>query len=110
MNRDITEEEILQILRTLQNNKALGPAGLEFEFFKHSAPYLKLLFNKILYLKYFPSSWCNAMLIPIHKKGDPNNVNNYRGISLLNVLSKVFTKIINNKLVYWVEKESNTAS
>ena len=46
------------------------------------------------------------MLVPIYKKGDVNNVNNYRGISLLNVLSKIVGKILNNRLVEWVESEN----
>ncbi len=37
-------------------------------------------------------------MIPIHKKGDKTNLNNYRPISLLPVISKVFEKIINKQL------------
>ena len=37
------------------------------------------------------------------KKGDVHNPDNYRGISLLSILSKVFTKVINDKLTQWAE-------
>ena len=40
---------------------------------------------------------------PLHKKGDINNVDNYRGISLLNVLRKIFTYIVNGRLTTWEE-------
>ena len=40
----------------------------------------------------------HTLLLP---RGNINNPNNYRGISLLDVLGKVFTKIINNSLVKW---------
>ena len=40
-------------------------------------------FNKPLTAGYFPSSWAEGHVVPLHKKGDINNVNNYRGIKLL---------------------------
>ena len=39
----------------------------------------------------------------MHKKGDINNVNNYRGITLLSVLGKLFSRILNNRLIEWAE-------
>ena len=110
LNKEISKDEIISVIKSLPNNKAPGLDGLGIEFFKNTTglvvPCLELLFNKMLQLKYFLESWCNAMLVPIYKKGDVNNVNNYRGISLLNVLSKIFTKILNNRLVEWVESEN----
>ena len=40
----------------------------------------------------------------MHKKGDLNQVDNYRGITLLSTLSKLFTRILNNRLVGWAER------
>ena len=37
----------------------------------------------------------------IHKKGSVDNVQNYRGITLLSTLGKLFTRILNNRLNYW---------
>ena len=42
-----------------------------------------------------------AIIVPLHKKGDPNDMDNYRGISLLSVLGKVFTFILNKRLTEW---------
>ena len=42
----------------------------------------------------FPEEWRTAIIIPIHKKGDRNNPDNYRGISLLNTGYKIYSKII----------------
>lgn len=39
----------------------------------------------------------------MHKKGDKNNVDNYRGITLLSNLGKLFTRILNNRLTTWAE-------
>ena len=52
------------------------------------------IFNNSITMSSFPAQWKQAVAIPIFKKGDVTDVNNYRPISLLPVLSKVFEKII----------------
>ena len=41
-------------------------------------------------------------MIPLHKKGDMNSVNNYRGISLLDIFGKIYTSILNRRLTFYV--------
>ena len=67
-------------------------------------PYLHTLFNKVFILGCFPSSWSEGYVIPLHKKGSLNDVNNYRGITLLSTFGKLFTKILNNRLTEWAER------
>ena len=45
-----------------------------------------------------PEEWRTAIVIPIHKKGDRNEPDNYRGISLLNTEYKIYSKIIAKRL------------
>jgi hypothetical protein len=45
-----------------------------------------------------------AIIIPIFKKGDVNDTGNYRGISLLSHVGKLFTSLINLRLVKWSEE------
>ena len=47
--------------------------------------------------------WSKAIICSLHKGGDVNKESNYRGISLLSVCSKIFTKILNKRLVKWAE-------
>jgi len=61
------------------------------------------IFNNFFYLSYFPPSWAEGYVIPLHKKGDIEKVDNYRGITLLSTLGKLFTRIINNRLTKWAE-------
>jgi hypothetical protein len=64
---------------------------------------LSLLFNSILDRGFFPASWCEAtcILIPLHKKGDYSDPNNHRGISLISCFAKLFTTILNKRLLKW---------
>ena len=55
----------------------------------------------------YPNKWCSAIIYPVHKKGDVKIPNNYRGISLLSCISKLFTTIVNNRLVEWADKNEN---
>ena len=68
--------------------------------------YLHNLFNKIFKLGYFPEHWAEGHIIPIFKKGDKNEVSNYRGITLLSTIGKLFTRIFNNRLNDWSEEYS----
>ena len=64
-------------------------------------PLLCEIFNKILETGQYPAAWGEAIIVPIHKKGDINNPSNYRGIALLSCISKVFMKIVNKRLTCW---------
>ena len=110
LNEEIKESEILYSIEHMKNNKAAGPDGLIAEMFKacKSVITTKLckLFNVILDTGIFPERWGKAIIYTLHKSGDTNIPSNYRGISLLSVTSKVFTKVLNNRLVKWAEEEN----
>ena len=55
---------------------------------------------------YFPEKWSEGFIVPIFKKGDINDVSNYRGITLLSTVGKLFTRILNNRLNKWAEEYS----
>ena len=66
--------------------------------------YIQNLFNKIFEIGYFPEKWSEGFIIPIFKKGDTNEVSNYRGITLQSTLDKLFTRVLNNRLSAWAEE------
>ena len=102
---DITEAEIYTAVRALKNGKAAGPDGIIGEFFKHSAtfvvPFLVKFFNRLFTTG---QGWSEAIIHPLLKKGDANNPDNYRSISLLNICSKLYSHILNNRLNKWIEE------
>ena len=59
---------------------------------------LHSLLKLIWHTERIPSAWKKAIIVPILKKGDSQECKNYRGISLLSVVSKVFMKIIQSRL------------
>ena len=104
----ITAEEILKAVKKLKTNKAYGNDCLLNEYFIETIdiiqPFLCDIFNAIFNSGIFPDSWRKGLIIPLHKKGARNDVRNYRGITLLSCLSKLFTSIINERLVSFCDK------
>ena len=110
LNEHISADEIRKIIESMISGKAAGNDGINVEMLKTSkaiiVPYLELLFNRILDTGVYPQGWSEAILCPLHKQGPTNNVENYRGISLLSVISKVFTKILNQRFIKWAESNN----
>ena len=57
--------------------------------------------TKSLILVFFLISWSRSCIVPLFKKNDVNDVNNYRGISLVSCFGKLFTSIINSRMLEW---------
>lgn len=60
--------------------------------------HLRVLFNKFLSEDVVPEAWKNALVMLLHKKGDTTKLTNYRPISLLSHIYKLFTKVITLRL------------
>ena len=78
------------------------------EFLKYSPQNILELytdiFNVILKCGVVPQQWCIGYIRPLYKnKGDPNDQNNYRGITITSCLGKLFTTLINSRLGTFVE-------
>ena len=105
LNSMITNAEIEQAINKLKYGKSAGPDMVEGEMLKYASgiliPYFSKLFNAIYDKSVFPTSWARSFIVPLHKKGSTNDPNNYRGISLTSIVSKVFTSILNRRLQYW---------
>ena len=109
LDNPITEEEVKRSISGLHSGKSPGFDDIIGDFLKHSAnlttPFLTKLLNKLYDSSSYPAEWCKSIIIPIFKKGDENNPDNYRGISLLSIVSKVFTAVLNKRLYTWAESE-----
>jgi len=90
------------ILKNLDTNKAVGPDNISPFFLKKCAVELATplatAFNCCLKEKTWPRIWKHAHVVPVHKKCSKSDPKNYRPISLLSILSKVFERIIDDHI------------
>ena len=100
--RPTNNGEILSIIKTLKNKKTVGhdsvPACLLKETAKIISPFLTNIINKCIAAGFFPDDLKTARVVPIHKEGSKEDALNYRPISILCSLSKVFERIVYNRL------------
>ena len=93
-----SEDEVLDIILSLDTNKASGLDGVSARMLKETAytisPMLCTLFNKSISTGTVPSSWKVSFITPVSKHGEPSDPSNYRPISLLPIVSKVLERII----------------
>jgi len=99
-----TEDQVLDLISSLDTKKASGADGISVKMIKATAPSivcsLTKLFNLSLKSGKVPSDWKFARIVPIPKSGNPVNPSNYRPISILPVLSKLLEKHIHNIISY----------
>ena len=66
--------------------------------------YILTLFQTVWRERCVPTEWRDALLVPVPKKGDLSSCDNWRGISLLDVMGKLFARVLNNRLQLVVEE------
>ena len=101
------EEEVLDLLLSLDVNKANGPAGISASMLKHTghsiAQGLTLLFNMSLRGANLPKEWKLSAINPIPKGSAKSNTSNYRPISLLCIISKLLERHMHKLLLGHLE-------
>ena len=107
LNETIRLNEIQNSFLHAKNNKAVGLDNLPYEVFKNneSCIVLAVLFNKLFDTGVAPSVWLRALIKPIPKgsTSDPRLPLQYRGISLLSPVGKLFSCIINARISMYLE-------
>ena len=93
--------------------KSPGPKNIQIKFYKTAneeiSNFLSILYNKCVEIGYFPYSLKLAKVIPVHKSGKHSLLNNYRPISLLSPISKIFESLISKWLTKYLD-DSNIIS
>ena len=107
----MTARQISNLIRNLDSTKATGPDGIPVVVLKHLSPELSpilaKLFNRCLKLKCFPSIWKSSSVCPVFKNnGEKSSPSQYRPISLLSVISKLFEALINDKIIDHLERNN----
>ena len=106
----VTTYDVKLVIRNLPNKNSTGldeiPIKLVKECSNELAPILADIINISVLLGTFPNCLKEAALIPIFKKGANENIDNYRPIALLSVLSKIIEKVVANKIFEFLKINS----
>ena len=108
-NISVTTKIIKKVIMNLDLSNASGPDCILVVVLKNCEPELSYilaeLFNKCLKESCFPDCWKVSSVVPVFKNvGERSTPKNYRPVSLLSVISKVFEKLENNRIVDQLEK------
>ena len=104
---EIESNEIDTIIHNLNPNKSSDMSPRILKLFRGQiSPVLSTLFNNCMYSGVFPDILKIARVIPLYKSGDRNDITNYRPISLLPVVSKIFEKLIHKRLISFLDKNN----
>ncbi|XP_050563412.1 uncharacterized protein LOC126912929 [Spodoptera frugiperda] len=107
---EIKIDEIMSAIKSLKVGKAAGYDRITTEMLIGGggviASLLYLLFNKCWRSGCVPGDWAKAVIVPLYKgKGSQQECKNYRGISLLSVVGKLYAKILIERVIDVTEKK-----
>ena len=97
----------MKYIQNLKQGKSAGPDNIPTVILKDAADCickpLTMIFNSSFRLGTFPDRWKIARITPIYKSGAKDDTNNYRPISILSVLSKLYEKIAHDQLIDFLQ-------
>lgn len=100
--KEVDENEVLKAINKLKIYRSPGPEQLTNEIIKLAAPIiapaLSYLFNLVLETSEVPKQWTESNIILLYKKGNPNDIGNYRPISLMSNIYKLFSSILEKRI------------
>ena len=100
---------VKKVITNLNSSKVFGPDCIPVVVLKNCEPELSYilveLFNMCMKESCFPYCWNVSSVVPVFKNvKERSTAKNYRPVSLLSVVSKVFEKLVNNRIVDHLEK------
>lgn len=97
-------DKIQKLISKLKSEKASGPDGITNKMLKFIGPeisqILSPLFNRIIDSGTFPSIWKDGIISVVYKKDKKCDPNNYRPITLLSVISKLFERVVYDSIYH----------
>ena len=107
LDSPITDKEVVGAVRRLKLGKAAGNDEIVAEILARGrhrvVSAIRILCEKAWEEETLPTEWTRGIIFPIYKDGDKKDTNNYRGITLLSIVGKVYAQVINYRLMIWSE-------
>lgn len=106
----ITAHEVSSTIKGIKNSTSCDVDGIQIRPVKEVsdviAPILAHIFNVCLTKSVFPVNMQVAKVTVLYKKGDRNDLGNYRPVSILPVFSKAFEKLLHTRISSFIEKHN----
>ena len=106
LNADITAADVINTCKMLKRNKAADVHGMRAEYVIDTvsvlAEYVANALNKV-FKQGFPDHCSIGVIHPIFKAGDPADPMNYRGITVGDIIGKLYATILDQRLSTWAE-------
>ena len=97
-----TVAQIQNMIKRLINNKATGMNGIPYKILKDNSTYLSPFFEELFNLSIktntFPDDFKIGKVAPVFKTGDKEDLNNYRPISMLPTIARIFERLLYSQL------------
>ena len=110
----VSENDVLNEIKKLKNKKSVGVDGISVQVLKSFADILSkpitYLINRSITEGKVPKQWKIAKVIPLHKKGDRSDPDNYRPISLLPCTSKILERLVQSQLLRFLQENNILSS
>jgi hypothetical protein len=98
----VTEEEVISLTKSLKGKPISGVDDIPENLVKQCIHLIKgplsHIYNLSLNSSVFPDLWETAKVKPLHKKGDKNDMHNYRPISIIPVFAKLLERLMHNRM------------
>ena len=106
--KKVSISEVEKELRELNSNKATIFGNIPTKLLKQSSKCcsdtLQKLFNDALRDGYFPDKLRRADVTPVFKKGDTTKAKNYRPVSVLPEVSKIFERVMHKQISFYIDQ------
>jgi len=109
LNEEPTREEIQNLIKLLPPDKSPGPDGISNRLLQNGGEHFSKLIHTLMLTIWnkecYPTAWASALMQPVHKGGGKDRYNpaSYRGIYLLNTLTKLFEGLLESRLTPFTE-------
>jgi len=109
LNRKIRAIEVDRAVKKLKKGKACGEDEVVNELFMYGGDValyaLWKMVNVMWRNEFIPDDWGRAVVTPLFKEGDDRDPFNYRGISLMSIIGKIYESILSMRMMEWCEWE-----
>jgi Reverse transcriptase (RNA-dependent DNA polymerase) len=104
LDSEFTDEEVRDALRCMKNHKAPGQDDMQAELAllkyggQAGVQMICAVFNGVRHTEWMPAGWRDGVMVPLPKTGDLTDCGNYRGLTLMPAIDKLFSQIMVKRL------------